>query len=73
MVLENPINDESYIRSGDVFKETGCYSYVSHVEDHKEHCFNPPQTNRMFFKRGETAPKLISCQHDIFWKLIFIS
>ena len=69
---ENKLENKVIIKSGEKFKETGCYSYAGHVRDDETRCFIPEQVHRMLFKRGEVAPPLISCYHDINWKLIFI-
>ena len=71
-MLADPTKNQTkeLIKSGDIFEKTGCYSYLSHV-DKSEECLIPAQTGRMLFKRGEVAPNLISCRHDIYWKLVF--
>ena len=72
LTLQNISDNEFSVKSGDVFPETGCYSFVDHVDEtHGDNCIIPKQVYRMMFKKGYTAPKLISCYHDVYWKLIF--
>lgn len=53
---------------GDEIPITGYYSYLCHVDERHPECFVPMQSNRMLFKKGETAPKLGSCEHRIAWE-----
>ena len=56
--------------SGEKFIVTGWYKYTDHVEKNTTKCFVPMQSNRMLFKKGETAPMLGSCEHAIKWEFI---
>lgn len=42
---------------GDEIPITGYYSYLCHVGERHPKCFVPMQSNRIFFKKRETAPK----------------
>ena len=60
------------IQSGNFFKISGCYQYLAHVESgHDDGCIVPDQSHRMLFSKGEKAPLLGSCEHPIYWKLIY--
>ena len=54
---------------GEEFTTTGWYGYAGHTGE-KTACFIPPQSNRMLFKKGEKAPMLGSCGHEISWEFI---
>lgn len=62
--------DRYVVSSGDVFEKTGYYTLIHREHDGQEG-FIPHQTYRMPFKRGDRAPKLISCQQDVEWELVF--
>lgn len=57
------------VSSGERFEKTGYYALVH--EDREATCFIPPQTYQMPFKRGDVAPRLISCNHEVRWRLLF--
>jgi hypothetical protein len=56
--------------NGDKIPITGWYSYSCHIDVADPKCFVTMQSSRMFFKKGETAPGLGSCDHRIAWKFI---
>ena len=59
------------IKTGEETEASGYYKYLEHVtEANNEDCFIPPQTKMMLFKKGEKAPTLGSCPHDVVWKLL---
>lgn len=56
--------------SGDKFIVTGYYRYRGHPNNDEDNCFVTTQAHRLLFKKGETAPKLGSCDHIVEWILI---
>ena len=69
--IKSKDNEYHITRTNKKFSKTGIYTYVGHVDQEEYRgCFIPDQTNRMIFKKGELAPKLISCQHNVFWQFV---
>lgn len=58
------------IYTGATFQNTGYYKYSRHDLNGVFECFIPIQANRMFFKKGEKAPILGSCEHVVGWEFI---
>ena len=60
------------LRSGEKFAVTGYYSYAGHADPGTAEDRCSPSTRAkggMLFAKGETVPKLLTCPHDILWKL----
>lgn len=60
-----------FVFNDELVPKTGYYKYHGHAK-HEQPCdaFVPPQSQAMFFKKKQRAPKLGSCEHDIIWVLI---
>ncbi|MDA7991366.1 MAG: hypothetical protein MPK30_09765 [Gammaproteobacteria bacterium] len=58
------------VETGQVFPETGYYSYVGHRDGGGEACFVSKYAKwGMLFKKGMKAPNLGSCSHTVSWNL----
>lgn len=61
----------SWIKTGKPFPKRGFYSYMGHVRDDGSKCTAPIQAKYAPFYKNEVAPTLITCNHDVYWKLLF--
>lgn len=57
---------EIVISSGEKVQTTGFYEPLDH--DDME-CKIMDDENNLFLDKGSEAPKILSCQHDIMWRL----
>lgn len=58
------------VKSGERFPVNGYYSYDGHIDNGSKNCYFSPQETNMRYKKGELAPRLGSCPHEIKWVLI---
>ena len=62
--------EETLVRTGDAFPETGYYSYKEHAGGGGGGCFVAPDAKGgMLFRKGGTVPRLASCPHAVYWRL----
>lgn len=54
------------VKSGEPITIAGYYKLVNH----NPKCFTTIQSNRMFFKKRESAPMTGSCEHIAEWEFI---
>ena len=50
-------------------RKDGHYSYLRHVSDGIDCDAHPAAKRGMFLARGSLAPGLVTCNHDVCWKL----
>ena len=54
------------INSGDKVKTSGFYEPVDH---NNGECEIIEDENNLFLDKGSQAPKILSCQHNVVWRL----
>ncbi len=57
--------EDIVISSGEKVQTTGFYEPL----DHDDGCKIMDDENNLFLDKGSEAPKMLSCQHDIVWRL----
>lgn len=58
-------NKDIVISSGDKVQTTGFYEPL----DHDDGCQIIDDEYNLFLDKGSEAPQMLSCQHDIVWRL----